>query len=60
MENMKAHHISPIPYISHAQGELLTHERRNHHRYNKVKGIHLKITVGIQNKKENKSNTNSI
>jgi hypothetical protein len=43
MEIIKAQHISPMPYISHAYGGLLAHDRRetqgDHHEVNRVHPI---------------------
>jgi hypothetical protein len=51
MEIRLAHHISPIPYIFHAYGGLLAHERRIAQCYNhNINRVHLVITVANQNK----------
>jgi hypothetical protein len=51
MESKEARHISPIPYISHAYGDLLAHGRGRTERYNhEVHKFHLHITVASHSK----------
>ena len=47
-------HISPIPYISHAYGDLLTHERNDHKLDNNLHRVHADITVGFHNNRRSK------
>ena len=47
MDNHK--HISPIAYISHAYGCLLTHERNDHKLDDNMNRVHHDITVGFHN-----------
>jgi hypothetical protein len=51
MDIKRAQHISRIPYISNAYGQLLAYERGNTRRdYHNVNRVHLNITVDIHNK----------
>src|SRR4051812_35750824 len=46
MEIRGAHHVLPIPYISHTYGDLIKHERKIDQRHNNIaKGNHLSFTI---------------